>query len=111
MRSILNKIIMVFSILIVSALFFVTSKAFISSSEYKIDKEKQKILPKSTHSKEKKKGYRKWVTVRKAIFDLPILGAGESYDDGIIKNHNSPDRKSTRLNSSNTDITRMPSSA
>ena len=42
-----------------------------------LDKEKQKILPKSTHSKEKKKGYRKWVTVRKAIFDLPILGAGE----------------------------------
>ena len=52
-----------------------------------LDKEKQKILPKSTHSKEKQKGYRKWVTVRKAIFDLPILGAGESYDDGIIKNH------------------------
>ena len=50
-------------------------------------KEKQKILPKPTHSKEKKKGYRKWVTVRKVIFDLPMLEAGESYDDGIIKNH------------------------
>ena len=51
MRSILNKIIMVFSILIVSALFFVTSKAFISSSEYKIDKEKNiisRIRPETT---------------------------------------------------------------
>lgn len=62
-----------------------------------LDKEKQKILPKPTHSKEKKKGYRKWVTVRKAIFDLPILGAGESYDDGIIKNHNARSLSETNI--------------
>ena len=62
-----------------------------------LDKEKQKILPKSTHSKEKMKGYRKWVTVRKAIFDLPILGAGESYDDGIIKNHKARSLSETNI--------------
>ena len=62
-----------------------------------LDKEKQKILPKSTHSKEKKKGYRKWVTVRKAIFDLPIVGAGESYDDGIIKNHKARSLSETNI--------------
>lgn len=62
-----------------------------------LDKEKQKILPKSTHSKEKKKGYRKWVTVRKAIFDLPIIGAGESYDDGIIKNHKARSLSETNI--------------
>lgn len=62
-----------------------------------LDKEKQKILPKSTHSKEKKKGYRKWVTVRKAIFDLPILGAGESYDDGIVKNHKARSLSETNI--------------
>jgi DNA (cytosine-5)-methyltransferase 1 len=62
-----------------------------------LDKEKQKILPKSTHSKEKQKGYRKWVTVRKAIFDLPILGAGESYDDGIIKNHKARSLSETNI--------------
>ena len=62
-----------------------------------LDKEKQKILPKSTHSKEKKKGDRKWVTVRKAIFDLPILGAGESYDDGIIKNHKARSLSETNI--------------
>ena len=62
-----------------------------------LDKEKQKILPKSTHSKEKKKGYRKWVTVRKAIFDLPILGAGESYDDSIIKNHKARSLSETNI--------------
>ena len=62
-----------------------------------LDKEKQKILPKSTHSKEKKKGYRKWVTVRKAIFDLPILGAGESFDDGIIKNHKARSLSETNI--------------
>ena len=62
-----------------------------------LDKVKQKILPKSTHSKEKKKGYRKWVTVRKAIFDLPILGAGESYDDGIIKNHKARSLSETNI--------------
>ena len=62
-----------------------------------LDKEKQKILPKSTHSNEKKKGYRKWVTVRKAIFDLPILGAGESYDDGIIKNHKARSLSETNI--------------
>ena len=62
-----------------------------------LDKEKQKILPNPTHSKEKKKGYRKWVTVRKAIFDLPILGAGESYDDSIIKNHKARSLSETNI--------------
>ena len=62
-----------------------------------LDKEEQKILPRPTHSKEKKKGYRKWVTVRKAIFDLPILGAGESYDDGIIKNHKARSLSGTNI--------------
>lgn len=45
------------------------------------------LLPKSTHSKEKKKGYKKWVTVREAILDLPILHAGEKYEGLDIKNH------------------------
>lgn len=62
-----------------------------------LNKEEQKILPRPTHSKEKKKGYRKWVTVRKAIFDLPILGAGESYDDGIIKNHKARSLSETNI--------------
>lgn len=62
-----------------------------------LDKEKQKILPNPTHSKEKQKGYRKWVTVRKAIFDLPILEAGESYDDGIIKNHKARSLSETNI--------------
>lgn len=62
-----------------------------------LDKEKQKILPKPTHSKEKKKGYKKWVTVRKAISDLPILEAGDSYNDGIIKNHRARSLSETNI--------------
>lgn len=45
------------------------------------------LLPVPTHSKQKKKGYKKWVTVEKAILDLPALEAGESYGEGTIKNH------------------------
>lgn len=62
-----------------------------------LDKEKQKILPKPTHSKEKKKGYKKWVTVRKAISDLPILEAGDCYNDGIIKNHRARSLSETNI--------------
>jgi DNA (cytosine-5)-methyltransferase 1 len=62
-----------------------------------LDKEKQKILPKPTHSKEKKKGYKKWVTVRKAISDLPILEAGDSYNDDIIKNHRARSLSETNI--------------
>lgn len=65
-----------------------------------LDKEKLKILPLPTHSKEKKKGYKAWVTVGKAISDLPILEAGASYNDGIIKNH-------TARNLSETNIERL----
>ncbi len=62
-----------------------------------LDKEKQKILPKPTHSKEKKKGYKKWVTVKKAISDLPILEAGDSYSDEIIKNHRARSLSETNI--------------
>ena len=58
--------------------------------------DKTKILPEPTHSKDKKKGCRKWVTVWKAISDLPILEAGESYNDEIIKNHKA--RKLSKTN-------------
>ena len=47
--------------------------------------ERKKILPMPTHSKERKKGYKKWITVREAIFDLPELEAGGSYEDEMIK--------------------------
>lgn len=56
-----------------------------------------KILPMPTHSKEKKKGYKQWVSVRKAISDLPILEAGASYNDGIIKNHKARNLSRTNI--------------
>ena len=62
-----------------------------------LDERKLKILPVPTHSKEKRKGYKKWVTVRKAIFDLPILEAGASYDDDIIKNHKARSLSKTNI--------------
>lgn len=52
-----------------------------------LDRVKTKILPLPTHSRDKKKGYKKWVTVGKAISDLPILDAGAGYNNGTIKNH------------------------
>ncbi len=55
--------------------------------EIGLEKENIKVLPTPTHCKEKKKGYKKWVTVGDTILDLPILGAGDTYDDMIIKNH------------------------
>ncbi len=62
-----------------------------------LEKEEHNILPKPTHSKEKKKGYKKWVTVRKAISDLPILEAGDCYNDGIIKNHRARSLSETNI--------------
>ena len=59
--------------------------------------EKQKLLPLPTHSKEKRKGYKRWVTVRKAIFDLPNLEAGDSYDDDVIKNHKARSLSETNI--------------
>lgn len=55
----------------------------------KLDLEKKDItiLPDPTHCKEKKKGFKKWVTVGEAILDLPVLNAGETYNDSTIKNH------------------------
>lgn len=45
-------------------------------------------LPKATHNKEGKNGLQKWKTVKEAIGDLPIINAGEEYeDDGKIHNH------------------------
>lgn len=52
-----------------------------------LGKEDITILPDPTHCKEKKKGFKKWVTVGEAILDLPVLNAGETCDDSIIKNH------------------------
>ena len=52
-----------------------------------LDKKNITILPNPTHCKEKKMGYKKWVTVGETILDLPILNAGETYNDSIIKNH------------------------
>ena len=62
-----------------------------------LNEEKQKLLPLPTYSKEKRKGYKSWVTVRKAILDLPILEAGDSYDDGIIKNHKARSLSETNI--------------
>lgn len=62
-----------------------------------LDKIKTKILPLPTHSKDKKKGYKKWVTVGTAISDLPILDAGVSYNDGTIKNHKTRNLSETNI--------------
>ncbi len=60
--------------------------------------ERKKILPMPTHSKERKKGYKKWITVREAIFDLPELEAGGSYEDEMIKNHKARNLSETNIN-------------
>lgn len=45
-------------------------------------------LPKATHDKKGINNLPKWKTVREAIDDLPIIKAGEKYeDDGKIHNH------------------------
>lgn len=45
------------------------------------------FLPKPTHSKAKKSGYKEWVTVGDIIMDLPVLKAGDECEDITIKNH------------------------
>lgn len=62
-----------------------------------LSKKKTMMLPEPTHSKEKKEGYKKWVTVRKAISDLPKLEAGANYNDGIIKNHKARNLSPTNI--------------
>lgn len=45
-------------------------------------------LPKVTHDKNGNNGLKRWKTVREAIGDLPVIKAGEEYeDDGKIHNH------------------------
>ena len=62
-----------------------------------LDKVKTGILPLPTHSKDKKQGYKKWVTVWKAISDLPILEAGACCNDGTIKNHRARNLSETNI--------------
>ena len=45
------------------------------------------LLPKATHSKNKKDGLKKWVTVRETIMDLPELKAGEEAECIGTANH------------------------
>lgn len=45
------------------------------------------IIPPATHSKDGKNGLKKWVTVEKAIMDLPELKAGEEVKTAGITNH------------------------
>lgn len=45
------------------------------------------MLPKATHSKEKKTGLKRWRTVGETIMDLPILQAGENCGEKGINNH------------------------
>lgn len=45
------------------------------------------ILPCATHSEKKKKGLKKWKTVREAIMDLPVLEAGEACTVEGVHNH------------------------
>lgn len=56
-----------------------------------------KLLPQPTHSRIRRKGYKKWVTVADAIMDLPIIGAGESYEDNEIKNHKARSLSQTNI--------------
>lgn len=62
-----------------------------------LDKVKTGVLPLPTHSKDKKQGYKKWVTVWKAISDLPILEAGACCNDGTIKNHRARNLSETNI--------------
>lgn len=52
-----------------------------------LDVQEIPLLPQPTHSKEKKKGMRKWKTVRETIMDLPELKAGESVTSASVTNH------------------------
>lgn len=45
------------------------------------------LMPEATHAKDKKNGLKKWVTVRKAIMDLPELKAGEEVKCVGTANH------------------------
>ncbi len=46
-----------------------------------------KLLPQPTHSQVKQRGYKRWLTVGDSIMDLPVINAGESYEENGIKNH------------------------
>lgn len=46
-----------------------------------------KLLPQPTHSQVKQRGYKRWLTVGDSIMDLPVINAGESYEESGIKNH------------------------
>ena len=55
-------------------------------------------LPKATHDKKGNNGLKKWKTVKEAIDDLPIINAGEEYeDDGKIHNHKCAGPSDTNL--------------
>lgn len=55
-------------------------------------------LPDATHDKRGNKGLQKWKTVREAIEDLPVIKAGEEYeDDGKIHNHKCAGLSKTNL--------------
>ncbi len=55
-------------------------------------------LPKATHDKKGNNGLKKWKTVKEAIDDLPIINAGEVYeDDGKIHNHKCAGLSDTNL--------------
>ena len=68
-----------------------------------IDKELKAVgfsfdLPKATHDKKGDNGLLKWKTVKEAIDDLPIINAGEEYeDDGKIHNHKCAGLSDTNL--------------
>lgn len=59
---------------------------------------KTKILPQATHCKERRKGYKQWVTVGETILDLPVLTAGSAYEDDKIKNHQARNLTQTNIN-------------
>lgn len=44
-----------------------------------------KLLPQPTHSQVKQRGYKRWLTVGDSIMDLPVINAGESYEENGIK--------------------------
>lgn len=44
----------------------------------------QFTLPKPTHNKKGDKGLKKWKTVREAIYDLPRISAGETYEGNVV---------------------------
>ena len=55
-------------------------------------------LPKATHDKKGNNGLKKWKTVKEAIDDLPIINAGEEYEDaGKIHNHKCAGLSDTNL--------------